>query len=160
MSFYYLFEQVGKLDILQMVVRAFVIFFLALFLIRITGMRTFGKKSAFDIVVGIILGGVLSRAVTGSSPFFPTVIASVVIVLLHRIVAILSMYSKKMEKLVKGQARELYKNKTINWKNMKRSNISLEDLMESVRDKALVNDLNEIEEARIEQTGEITAVKK
>ena len=35
--------------------RAFVVYFIALLLIRISGKRTFGKKSAFDITITIVL---------------------------------------------------------------------------------------------------------
>jgi len=48
-----LFGQGFNLNILQMTLRAIVIFFIALILIRYTGMRMFGIKSAFDICVTI-----------------------------------------------------------------------------------------------------------
>ena len=49
-----LFGQGFNLNILQMTLRAIVIFFIALILIRYTGMRMFGIKSAFDICVTIL----------------------------------------------------------------------------------------------------------
>lgn len=86
-----IFEQifgVGKnLTIAQMSARGFVIFFIALALIRIAGMRSIGKGTAFDTVITIMLGAVLSRAVVGVSEFWPTLLASAVIAITHRIVA-------------------------------------------------------------------------
>ena len=55
---------------MQMAARAFVMFFIALLLIRLAGMRVFGIRTAFDNILVIMLGAILSRGVAGSSPFF------------------------------------------------------------------------------------------
>ena len=81
-----LFGQGINLNILQMTLRAILIFFIALVLIRYTGMRMFGIKSAFDICVTIIFGAVLARAIVGASPFVPTIVASVALVIVHKII--------------------------------------------------------------------------
>jgi uncharacterized membrane protein YcaP (DUF421 family) len=74
----------GKdLDTLQMSCRAVVAFLITLLLIRIAGIRTFGKKSAFDNVIIIMLGSILSRVVVGASPFIPTTVACLAFVLVH-----------------------------------------------------------------------------
>jgi uncharacterized membrane protein YcaP (DUF421 family) len=62
-----IFGEGRDLSVLQMSFRAVVVFLLALLMLRITGQRTFGQKTAVDQVVMIILGAVLSRGVTGSS---------------------------------------------------------------------------------------------
>lgn len=54
----------------QMAIRAFIVFLVAIVLIRIGNKRIFGKYSSFDIVLGIILGSILSRAITGNLLFF------------------------------------------------------------------------------------------
>src|SRR4026207_455077 len=92
-----------QLTPLQMSCRGFVMFFIALALLRIAGKRTFGKNSAFDTVIGIMMGAILGRAVVGASPFLSTVAAGLVIVGLHRIIATLAVTQDWLGKLVKGE---------------------------------------------------------
>lgn len=149
-----------QLETYQMCARAFVTFFIVLFLIRLAGMRSFGKKSAFDNVIIIVLGAVLSRVIVGASPFWDTVAASTVIVLVHRIIAYAAIKNPWLEGIVKGEQRILYKNGQLDWPNMKRSSVSERDLIESVRLQAGLSTLEEIEEAYIESSGEISIVTK
>jgi uncharacterized membrane protein YcaP (DUF421 family) len=144
----------------QMCARAFVTFFITLALIRLAGMRSFGKKSAFDTVITIMSGAVLSRVIVGASAFVPTVAAGVVIVVVHRLIAWVSLKSELVEKIVKGEHRLLYSKGEINWKNMERSSVSERDLIESVRLMANKNSLDEIEEAYMESSGEISVITK
>ena len=65
-----------KLTVLQMSVRAFVMFIITLVLIRFAGLRTFAKQSSFDNIIVIMLGAVLARGVVGASPFWSTVASS------------------------------------------------------------------------------------
>ena len=155
-----LFGHGEQLTPLQMGFRAFIMFFIALLLIRIAGMRTFGKNSAFDTIIGIMLGAVLSRAVIGASPFLSTIAAGFVMVALHRVIAWISVTQEWLGKIVKGKSQPLYKNGKIQWRNMKTTGVSENDLMEGVRMEGKVKTLGEIEEAQMERNGEISIIKK
>jgi len=148
------------LTVLQMSVRAVCIFFITLLLIRLSGMRTFGKKSAFDIIITIMLGAILSRGITGASSFGGVVAAAAVMVVIHRVVALISMRSPFIAKIVEGESLLLYKNNKIQWKNMKRSSLSLHDLQESIREKINENSFDNVHEIYIESNGKISVVKK
>jgi uncharacterized membrane protein YcaP (DUF421 family) len=64
------------LTVWQMSLRAFIIYVTAILLVKIGEKRFMGKNTAFDMILGIILGSVLSRAVTGNALFLQTVGAS------------------------------------------------------------------------------------
>ena len=83
-----------------------------------------------------MLGSVLSRAVTGSSPFIPTVAASVVLIIIHRILAVLSVNNQTISHLVKGTPVSLYKNGKLNEGNLKKCALSKGDIMEEVTIKS------------------------
>lgn len=155
-----LFGEGEDLNALQMSCRTIVMFIIALALIRIAGIKTFGKNAAFDNIIIIMLGAILSRGVVGVSPFFPVVISGLTMVLMTRIISILSIYSKAFGKLVKGQSRSLLKNGTINTLNLHKSLLSENDLMESIRKEGNTTSLEDIEEAFLERDGTISVIKK
>ena len=155
-----LFGNGKDLTALQMGDRSIVMFFITLVLIRISGMRTFGTKSAFDNIIVIMLGAILSRGVSGSSPFIPTVISGLCLALTHRILAVLTVENKFVSKLTEGSEVCLFKNGKLLQDNMKKVSVSLADLMESLRRNANISSLDEVDMAYMERNGEISVVKK
>ena len=144
----------------QMAARAFVMFFIALLLIRIGGMRIFGKKTAFDNILVIMLGAILSRGVVGASPLFSTVAAAAVMVLIHKILGWLAMKHIWVGKIVKGYRHVLYKDGEVIHKNLRKTSISEDDLMEGVRVETHSDSLKEVKEIYMEKTGQISVVKQ
>ncbi|MDB5029905.1 YetF domain-containing protein [Mucilaginibacter sp.] len=155
-----IFGEGKDLNVYQMSARAFVIYIIALVLIRISGRRTFGKKSAFDNTIAIILGAILSRAVVGASDFVPTVVCCLVLVLLHRLLAIISLHSESFARLLRGESMVLFENEKLNDENMKLGLISKNDLMGDVRSKANINSLTSVDQVYLETSGEISVVGK
>ncbi|SKA09694.1 DUF421 domain-containing protein [Sediminibacterium ginsengisoli] len=156
----FLFGEGKDLNTLQMGCRAAVSFFVALLLIRMAGQRTFGKGSAFDNVVIIMLGAILSRAVVGVSPVLPVVTACLIITLIHRLLAWLSMYSEWIGAIVKGKAYCLYKNGRRQKGNMKKQLISPKDMLESVRLQTGKDSLDEVDAIHLERNGQISVITK
>ncbi len=157
---YQLFGEGKDLSALQMCDRAIVIYFLALLFLRISGRRTFGKKTAFDNTIAIILGAVLSRAVVGASEFIPTVACSLAMVLLHRGLAWLSIRSETVRHILEGKSILLYKNGHLEKRNFTKSLICEKELKGDLRMKANINSLEEADEVYMETSGEVSVVKK
>ena len=155
-----LFGHGSNLTMLQMSCRAFVMFFVTLVFIRISGMRAFGSKSAFDNVIVIMLGAVLSRGVVGASPIFSIIAAGFVLVIVHKLVGYISMNNDVLSHLVKSNTLSLYKDGEVNKKNMRACELSMGDLMSGVRQNANIASLDEAEEVFMERTGQISVIKK
>jgi uncharacterized membrane protein YcaP (DUF421 family) len=155
-----LFGEGKELSALQMSVRAFLMFFIALILIRLSGMRTFGKNSAFDIIIGITLGAVLSRGIVGASAFGSVVAAASVMAILHRILGWLSVKYSSIDDIIKGESRVLYKNGEVQWKKLERSSISINELRESVRQEINEDSFDNVDRIYIDSSGKISVVRK
>ena len=155
-----LFSQTTELTVLQMSIRGIVVFIVAIIILRIAGKRTFGKQSAADNVIMIMLGAILSRAVVGTSPFLSTIIASFAIVLFHRALAWLSMHHHAIGLLTKGEPLSLFKDGKENPENIGKSLLSKKDLMEGVHLQVNSNSLDDIEEILLERNGKISVIKK
>jgi uncharacterized membrane protein YcaP (DUF421 family) len=155
-----IFGEGRDLSVLQMSFRAVVVFLLALLMLRITGQRTFGQKTAVDQVVMIILGAVLSRGVTGSSPFLPVICASFVIVLFHRFLAWIVLFNHSLNDLVKGKEIKLFENGNYLRDHMKKCMVTEKDIEESVRIEINEDDLTNVRSISMERCGSISIVKK
>jgi len=151
----------GKdLSILQMSCRGVVVFIIALLLIRISGRRSFGIRTAFDNIISISLGAILSRAVVGASDFLAVVVTCFVIVLMHRVFGWFIATGKRFGKVMEGNKIKLYEDGKFLHSNMRRALVCEEDIMQGVRKSALTEDMDLIEKVYIERNGEISAIKK
>lgn len=139
----------------QMGVRGVLVFLLAIFIVRYGDRRIFGKSSALDIVLGIILGSLLSRAITGNSPFFPTIFTTLVLVSLHWSFSFLSFHFKGFGKYVKGDEIELIRAGKMVDGNLRRNNITFKDICEACR-KSKIQDPEKVKDAFLERSGDIT----
>src|SRR5215216_202647 len=78
----------------QMCARAFIIFIIALVFVRISGLRMLGKQSSFDHLTVLMLGAILGRSIVASQSFAGSILASLVIMIMHRMVAWITHRSK------------------------------------------------------------------
>src|SRR5205085_2364850 len=82
-----IFGPTGHTDTAQECARAVVVFFYGLVLVRLAGRRAFAQWTAPDIVVAIVTGSSLSRALTGNADLFGTLAATTVLTALHGVLA-------------------------------------------------------------------------
>jgi uncharacterized membrane protein YcaP (DUF421 family) len=144
----------------QMTTRAVLIFFVTLALLRLSGKRTFGGSTAFDMVVKIMLGAVLSRAVVAASPFGGTLLAGLVLVGLHRLLAWASFHYEWVGQLVKGEAHLLAKEGHSFPDELRQAYLSDKDLLEGLRENGNLTSLDQAEAVYLERDGSISVVKK
>lgn len=142
----------------QMSARAAVVLLFGVFLVRAASKRAFGKWDALDIIVSIVIGSNLSRALTGNAPLLPTLAACVTLILLHALLAHAAVLIRPLGPLLKGTASRLVTDGKIDERTMRRHGIGRGDLEEALRCNG-VDDLAQVRSAWIERNGSISVVK-
>lgn len=146
--------------ILEMCLRAVGIYLAGWALLRIGGNRFLGRETAFDIVLGFVLGSTLSRAINGSAPLLVTLIASALLVWLHHLLAWLTWRSHAIGVFLKGRAQTLIRDGRIVPEGLRKHRISEGDLDEALRLNGSLDDPGQVKEARFERNGDISVIKR
>jgi uncharacterized membrane protein YcaP (DUF421 family) len=152
-------KTIGDLEGHQMVLRAIVVFIVALIVIRIAGMRAFGTKSAFDVVVSITMGAILSRCITGHYPFLPCLLAAFTLAVMHRITSFLVYHFRAVQKIAEGDSILLFDHNEELKKNMSKNLISEKDIEKALRQQN-VDSVKNVKSIWYETDGKISVVKK
>lgn len=143
----------------QLCVRAAVLFLFGVACIRIAGRRTFSQITPLDIIVAIIVGSNLSRAMTGKAPFFGGLAATLVVVVLHRLIAMATLRWSLPSRLFKGRPVRLVVDGVVDRVAMRRHAISQADLEEGLRMEQ-VESAEDVRLATLEAGGKISVVRK
>ena len=144
----------------QLILRTIVIYVVALAIIRIGKRRFMGSYTTFDILLGFIVGSILSRAITGTVRFLDMIFVVGVLVILHWVIATLSYYSDYFGNLIKDKPRELIVDGEIKEDALQKSKIGKNDLMQALREEANLESPGEVKTAYLERDGNITVIPK
>jgi len=148
----------GPLLIHQAAARAVVVFLAGLAIVRLGKSRGIGRITPLDVLVGFILGSLLSRGITGEASLSATAAASATLVATHWLLTRLACQWHWFGNLVKGRADVIVENgKPLN-DNMLHHHISAHDLDEALRLKG-IDDLAHVSRAYKERNGEISVLR-
>jgi len=142
----------------QMSLRAVIVFVISIAILRLGNQRFLGRSTAMDVMLGLIYGALMSRAITGNAPFLPTLAAGLVLVLLHWVLAAISFRSHRFGKFVKGYDRTLIRDGEIQWDELKKTHISEHDLEEALRNHGKTPDVSKVKSAHLERNGDISII--
>ena len=154
------FGEGTDLTLTQMTARGIAVFVFTLFMLRISGRRSFGQHSPFDACITVLLGSILARAVAGASPFLPTIGTGVALVLLHRAIAMVSIRIPAVEKLLSGSPSVLVSDGKIVASAQKRGLVSRADILQALRERAQLENLSEARKVTLERNGIISVLKR
>ncbi len=149
-----------QLQFRQMALRCVIVLLTAVFAGRLADRRSIGANAAFDVMMGVVLGSVLSRGINGQAPFFPSLGVSVVFVLLHRLLARFACRSHMISCLVKGRAALLVKDGIADEEEMRKNAITRDDLIENLRMNGNIGEIRDVKEAWFERDGKISVIRR
>jgi uncharacterized membrane protein YcaP (DUF421 family) len=159
--FIVLFGIENHLSIGQEAARAVLIFAYGFTLLRLSGPRLFGHWSAIDVVISIMVGSALARAMTGSAPLIGTMVAAAVMAVLHVTLAHGVARYPKLARAFEGEAVTLVDHGRIDHDARRRCKISDADLREALRQQGLDGEgkIGNVKAMTLEPSGKLSVIK-
>jgi uncharacterized membrane protein YcaP (DUF421 family) len=142
----------------QVAVRAVIVYGALIIFVRFGKKRFLAQATPFDAILLILIGSIASRGVSGTAPFFTSILASGWLIALHSIFSYISCRSDRFSHWIKGNPTVLVKEGQIDRSAMLNTHMSGGDLDEDLRKKGLVDPSN-IVEARLERDGTVSVIK-
>jgi uncharacterized membrane protein YcaP (DUF421 family) len=143
----------------QIAMRAVAVYVLGLFVVRIGKSRLISRAAALDVILGFILGSLLSRGITGHASISGTFVASAVLVAMHSLFTAIGFQWHALGSMIKGHVRLVIEDGRPVEANLRRSHISNEDLLGELRLQG-VETCADVQRAFKERNGEVSVIKR
>ena len=147
------------ITILQMAARGVIVYIAVIVIVRFGKKRFLGIGSPFDIIVGVMLGAVAGRSISGSAPVVPSLAACAALVALHWLFSRLAVGSHFLGGIIKGHATLLVRDGKIDANALRKAHLSEHDLVEELRLHNIAS-LDKVAEAHLERSGKISVLTK
>jgi uncharacterized membrane protein YcaP (DUF421 family) len=143
----------------QFVLRACVVYFVLLLLIRASGKRTMGQFTPFDMLLVVLLGNAVQNALLGSDTSVAGgMLLAVTLISLNWAVGYISARSEKAEAIIEGSPVLLARDGEVYRGVLRKELISRADFDKALREAGCL-DIDEIKLAVLETDGHITIIK-
>ncbi|HQA07254.1 MAG TPA: DUF421 domain-containing protein [Syntrophomonadaceae bacterium] len=145
---------------LDFVIRAVVMYVMALVMIRLLGKRALGELGPFDFVVMTGVGHtVVSVALDRSIPYYEGIIILATLAGLEYMMSIMALKSQRLSNIIVGKPVVLIENGRIIRENLAREKCNVDDLMQELR-KQGIRDIDEVEKGILESCGGFSVILK
>ncbi len=148
------------MHILEVILRSVGSLIALFFLTNMLGKKQVSQLSAFDYVIGISMGSIAAEmTINMDAPFFDGLTAMACYALIAYSISILTIKSIKLRRFFTGVPIILIQNGNLVRKNLRRSLLDLNDLLEEARNCGYFN-IGDIAYAIMETTGHISFLPK
>ncbi|HPD00589.1 MAG TPA: DUF421 domain-containing protein [Acetivibrio sp.] len=143
----------------EVVLRSVISFFVLLLLVRLLGKQQVSQLTHFDYVVGITIGSIASNLSVQTDDNFTATLAGLIVwTVLALLLAVSSMHSAWMRKIVIGKKTIVIENGKILDSNLNKIRMPLEQLFSELRTQGVFN-VADVEFAMFEPSGKISVQK-
>lgn len=147
-------------DLLEVAVRAVIMYLFAVGLLRIFGKRTTMTTASFDLIVTVALGSVLASTIVSTTrPIMQGMVGIAALVGLQWMVSMGVSRNKTIETIVVSPARMLLRDGKILRDNLLDERLSVEQLEQSVRHSGYASKRN-LQAAILESNGAISVIEQ
>jgi uncharacterized membrane protein YcaP (DUF421 family) len=146
-------------DLLMTALRASLVYFFLLFVVRVLGKREVGQATAFDFIVALMLGEVVDEIIYADVSLVKGAIAIGVVAIWHLLNSYGSYKSKWIDKLTGAGPTELVRNGEILRDGLAQVRMNEDDLQSELRLQS-IEDLAEVKVATLEPNGRVSVIKE
>lgn len=151
---------IPDIGVLELIVRAAVVYFFLFFLLRFIGKKHVGQMSPFDLVVLLIISETVDASLIGDDKSLTGgLISAATLVVLVTLVGYATWRSKKLERWIEGRPKILVRHGHVKDDMLSGQQISRSELMEALRQQGCTAVTN-VRFAILENDGRITAGKR
>ena len=142
------------------IIRSIIIYFIILFVFRIMGKRQLGQMQPFELVLTLILAdlGTIPMAEV-SVPLLHGIVPLITLVLVHYALTLITKASPKLGYFLSGRPVIIIDENGINYDALKKLNITVDDLCESLRGLGYFS-FDDILYAIMETNGKLSVMPK
>lgn len=135
-----------------------VVYFSLVIILRSSGKRSLAKLNAFDLVVTITIGAIASDTIISKSvTYLDGMLSILVLIILQYVIAKISVFSKKFEKLVDSNPTLIFYDGNYILENMKRTRITESAILQQIRLQHGLTS-NEVKAVVLESNGELSVM--
>ncbi|MCM3712681.1 DUF421 domain-containing protein [Halalkalibacter oceani] len=148
------------MDYGTIILRTIFIYFIILFVLRFMGKREIGQLSVLDFVVSIMIAELAVISIENiQAPMLHTILPIVILSIIQLVLAIFSLKSERIRKLVDGKPSVLINGGEIDEKEMRKQRYNFDDLLIQLRQQK-VSKLSDVEFAILEPSGKLSVIEK
>jgi uncharacterized membrane protein YcaP (DUF421 family) len=144
----------------QLVVRGTIVYFVLMALLRLSGKRTVGEFTPFDLLVLVLLGDATQSSMIGGDDSLPGgLLMALTLLSWNWLVGFATARSRGLASLVEGNPEILARNGVPDRRALRRANLTLDDLREAMREQGCLQ-MTDLLLAVLERDGSISVVKR
>lgn len=145
---------------LTTIYRTAILYFFLIFIMRLLGKRQIGQLQPGELVITILISEIASLPMEDNeTPMLQAIVPIAVLAVLELITSFAALKFIRLRSLFQGHSIVVIKNGELDRKQLKRLRYSIDDLLESLRQKD-VFDINEVQYAIVETDGTLSVLLK
>ena len=124
------------------------------------GKRQIGEMQPFEFIITLIIADLACIPMADVSiPLLYGVVAVLGLFLLHQLISVLELLGDSVKKIISGKPSVVINRQGVDLKELKRNNMGVEDLIESMRSSGYFS-LDDVDYAIFESNGKLSALEK
>ena len=139
-------------------IRSIILYIAVLIALRVMGKGEIAEMNAFDLVITLLLSEVAAIPMQDNSiPIIYGISSITALVFIEILISYIALKSRTVSKILSGSPTVLINKSKLNYKQLKKERISIEELLESLRSQGYFN-LKDVQYALLETDGNLSIV--